>query len=54
MKKVVTIITTLTWRKKTMNEVLKKLKVKWDVWSLHYIDHIVGFVIGLIIGAIIF
>jgi hypothetical protein len=36
-----------------MKEQLKKLKVKWDVVSLHYREYIVGFVVGFIIGAII-
>jgi Mg/Co/Ni transporter MgtE len=37
-----------------MKEVLKQLKVKWDVWSLHYREYIVGFIIGFVLGAIIF
>ncbi len=36
-----------------MKQLLKDIKVKWDVWSLHYREYIVGFVIGFIIGAII-
>jgi uncharacterized membrane-anchored protein YhcB (DUF1043 family) len=37
-----------------MKKLLKDIKVKWDVWSLHYREYIVGFVVGFIIGAIIF
>jgi Mg/Co/Ni transporter MgtE len=37
-----------------MKQVLKQLKVKWDVWSLHYREYIVGFIIGVVVGAIIF
>ncbi len=37
-----------------MKEVLSKLKVKWDVLSLHYREYLVGFIIGIVIGAIIF
>ena len=33
---------------------IKKLKQKFDVWSLYYREYIVGFIIGLIVGAIIF
>jgi len=33
---------------------IKKLKQKFDVWSLYYREYIVGFIVGLIIGAIIF
>ena len=28
----------------------RKLKVKFDVWSLYYREYIVGFIIGLIVG----
>ncbi len=37
-----------------MKQLLKDIRVKWDVWSLHYREYIVGFVVGFIIGAIIF
>jgi hypothetical protein len=37
-----------------MKQMLKQLKVKWDVWSLNYREYIIGFVVGFIIGAIIF
>ena len=37
-----------------MKQLLKQLKVKWDVWSLQYREYIVGFIIGFIVGAIIF
>jgi Mg/Co/Ni transporter MgtE len=37
-----------------MKEHLKNLKMKWDVWSLHYREYLVGFIIGVVVGAIIF
>ena len=33
---------------------IKKLKQKFDVWSLYYREYVVGFIVGLIVGAIIF
>ena len=36
-----------------MKQLLKDIKVKWDVWSLHYREYIVGFIIGFVICAII-
>ena len=33
---------------------IKKLKEKFDIWSLYYREYIVGFIVGLIVGAIIF
>jgi len=37
-----------------MKQILNQLKVKWDVFSLHYREYIVGFIIGFVIGAIVF
>ena len=36
-----------------MKQLLKDIKVKWDVWSLLYREYIVGFVIGFVVGAIL-
>ena len=36
-----------------MKQLLKDIKVKWYVWSLHYREYIVGFVIGFVVGAIL-
>ena len=33
---------------------IKKLKKKFDVWSLYHREYVVGFIVGLIVGAIIF
>ena len=34
-------------------ELIKKIKIQLDVWSLHYREYIVGFIIGFIVGAIL-
>jgi|TARA_R100000781_G_scaffold20904_1_gene15785 hypothetical protein len=36
-----------------MKQLLKQLKIKIDVFSLHYREYIVGFIAGFIIGAIL-
>ena len=33
---------------------IKKIKQKFDVWSLYNREYVVGFIVGLIVGAIIF
>ena len=35
-----------------MKEQLKNLKVKWDVWSLHYREYLVGFIIGVVVVSV--
>jgi len=37
-----------------MKQFLKQMKVKWDVFSLHYREYLVGFIAGFVIGAILF
>ena len=32
----------------------RRLKVRFDVWSLYYREYIVGFIVGLIVGGILF
>jgi len=32
---------------------IKKLKQKWEIWSLYYRQEIVWFIVGFVIGAIL-